>query len=283
MTGQARSANWHGIGCSVRGASHRRSDAPNQDAIAWVPPSRALSPLILAIADGHGARASFRSSIGSALAVQVATRLLAEFLDPPAGQEPEQLMAEAIRRIPRELPARWRQSVEDHAAAHPLQPGESAAAAGPLLWYGSTILAAAVTDDFLLLLQLGDGDILIVSEDGDVRRPWPPDQRLLGGETHSLCGPDASGHVRIDVRPLAPDSHPLVLLCTDGYANSFRDDAGFLRTGRDILEIIRQDGIGRVESELETWLEEASELGSGDDITAGILWRAPAEGGGDGS
>jgi serine/threonine protein phosphatase PrpC len=266
---------WRAIGRSVRGASHRRGRIPNQDAIAWVPASGTGSPLILGVADGHGAQASFRSDTGSALAVEVATALLGEFLEQEAGAGLGQL-ASAVRSIPRELIARWRRAVDDHAGKNPIP--VNGARGDIAIAYGSTILAAAVTEEFVVLLQLGDGDILLVSADGEVRRPWPRDGRYLGGETPSLCSEDAWTQVRVDIQAFAPEAHQLILLCTDGYANSFREDDGFLRTGRDILEIIQQEGIGRVEQDLEDWLWEASELGSGDDITSGLLWRAPAVG-----
>lgn len=275
MVGLERPVIWRAVGCSVRGASHRRRRTPNQDAIAWAPATGAGSSVILGVADGHGAQESFRSATGSALAVHVATELIAEFLREQANCPLDQLLLVAQNWIPKELAGRWRRAVVEHAGKHPMPPGhaENGTAAGLHIAYGSTILAAAVTEAFLLLLQLGDGDILIVSEGGGVRRPWPADDRYLGGVTPSLCGEDAWTHVRLDIQPLQPDAHQLVLLSTDGYSNSFREDAGFLSTGRDILEIIQQDGIGRVECDLERWLWEASELGSGDDITTGILWR----------
>jgi serine/threonine protein phosphatase PrpC len=274
MIGQERSLVWRALGRSVRGASHRRGNLPNQDAIAWTPISGTGSPLILSVADGHGAQASFRSATGSALAVEVAIALLGEFVTEQGGRGIDELRNNALQTLPIELPARWRRAVEDHAAQHPL----NGKYPDPTVAYGSTLLAAAVTGELLILLQLGDGDILLVSEDGDVRRPWPPDTRFLGGETPSLCSEGAWRQVRVDVQPLHPKAHHLILLCTDGYANSFREDDGFLRTGRDILEIIRQEGIARVEADLEDWLSEASEFGSGDDVTSGILWRIPEAG-----
>jgi serine/threonine protein phosphatase PrpC len=66
----------------------------------------------------------------------------------------------------------------------------------------------------------------------------------------------------------------LILLATDGYANSFVNEAAFLQVGTDILEMIRADGLEAVQESLETWLSEASQAGSGDDITLGILCRA---------
>lgn len=286
MASDTRSIHWQGAGCSVRGASHRRRQTPNQDAIAWTPLECAGDPLIVGVADGHGARTSFRSAIGSALAVDVATRLLGEFVAECGSVTLGDLRAAARDRLPMELTTRWRRAVEEHFAAHPLdggdlEPGNKEMGRGPHLWYGSTLLAAAATEDFLILMQLGDGDILIVSEDGKVIRPWPRDDRFLGGETPSLCGEDAAAYCKVEVRRFVPGEHQLVILSTDGYANSFRDDQGFLKAGRDILEIIRHEGLGRVEAELETWLRETSDLGSGDDITVGVLWWPPVVGGGD--
>ena len=59
----------------------------------------------------------------------------------------------------------------------------------------------------------------------------------------------------------------LVLLATDGYANSFREDRGFLKVGTDLLGMLRSDGLDHVKANLGDWLRETSEGGSGDDIT----------------
>ena len=63
----------------------------------------------------------------------------------------------------------------------------------------------------------------------------------------------------------------LVLLSTDGYANSFRSDEDFLKIGQDYLEIIREQGISSLAEELPAILTEATQQGSGDDITLAIL------------
>src|SRR6266540_3539342 len=100
MIDQERSVIWRFVGCSVRGASHRRGSLPNQDAIAWAPASGVGSPLLLGVADGHGAQASFRSATGSALAVDVAIGLLTEFLGEQENSGLDQLLAAATARIP---------------------------------------------------------------------------------------------------------------------------------------------------------------------------------------
>jgi serine/threonine protein phosphatase PrpC len=221
--------------------------------------------IALAVADGHGSTACFRSGDGAALAVECATALLGEFAE---GRWDTDALAG-------ELVTRWREAVSAHVEANPFSRADAARAADdPRRAYGSTILAALAADDYVLYLQLGDGDILIVSSDGEVERPWPPDSRHLGVETTSLCLGRAAEDVKVRVDPVSGDSPALVLLATDGYANSFREDEGFVRVGGDVLDIIRKDGMEKVEASLESWLNEASEHGSGDDITAGLLFRA---------
>src|SRR4051812_5423190 len=131
MAREERSVVWKVIGRSVRGASHRRGRIPNQDAIAWAPDSGSGSPLILSVADGHGAQASFRSAKGSALAVEAATGLLSAFLDEHGMADLKTLRDAAVRLIPRELTARWRRAVDEDAAKYP-------EAVSPVA-YGSTI------------------------------------------------------------------------------------------------------------------------------------------------
>jgi hypothetical protein len=139
-------------------------------------------------------------------------------------------------------------------------------------------LTVLVTEAFILYLQLGDGDILTVSQKGKTISPLPQDDRLLGNETTSLCSRNAWRDCRVGFQALAPSLQPpaLILLCSDGYSNSFSNKAAFLRVGADLLEMIRCDGLDSVNDSLETWLNEASQVGSGDDITLGIICRTDA-------
>jgi serine/threonine protein phosphatase PrpC len=266
---------WRVFGRSVRGVSHRRRHIPNQDAIKWS--ATPAGDLALAVADGHGSSACFRSETGAAFAVQCALDLVAEFasrLD--FGQH---YLDDVEREFKDELIARWRDAVSVHLTENPFTAEEllvvaSRAGRTSFTAYGSTLLVALACESQLLLVQIGDGDILMVSGTGRVSRPWPRDARLLGVETTSLCTEDAVSNIRLRVEPLTPESPALVLLCTDGYSNSFRADAGFLKVGTDLLEMIDEDGPESVESNLEGWLEEASSLGSGDDVTLGVLFRS---------
>jgi len=143
---------------------------------------------------------------------------------------------------------------------------------GPTLAYGTTLLLAGVDDRGAVLLQIGDGDILTVSDSGAVTRPLPADPRSVGNATASLAHTSAWQNARTLSLPATEAEFPsLVLASTDGYVNSFADDAGFLKVGSDLLTMIRADGLDTVGAQLEGWLSEVSELGSGDDVSLGLL------------
>ena len=266
---------WRVFGRSVRGASHRRRGLPNQDALGWT--ATPAGHLVLAVADGHGSSACFRSDTGSALAVQCSLDLIAELSG--SLDFSHHFLDDIEHSFKNQLVVRWREAVSTHLAQQPYTAEEELIASrrAPFTPYGSTLLAAFASQSQLWLFQIGDGDILMVSSTGRVSRPWPRDSRLLGVETTSLCTDDAAHNIRLRVEPLTPPSPSLILLCTDGYSNSFRNDAGFLKVGTDLLEMIADEGLDAVERNLEGWLNEASDLGSGDDVTLGVLFRNERE------
>jgi serine/threonine protein phosphatase PrpC len=282
---------WHLIEQSVIGASHVRAGLPNQDAISFEPESGVGPPLIVALSDGHGSSKSFRSHLGSDFAAKGAVELLQELLDVLA-HDPKSLSAvkrTAEERLPKELVRRWQVAVDAHFEAHPFTEDELArlardrgdkacrdVSAHPQLAYGATLLATVATEDFLLFLQLGDGDILLVSDTGEVTHALTRDARLIGNETTSLCMDRAWREVRLHFHACHGELPALILLATDGYANSFVDAKAFLKVGSDLLEILQAEGVSFVTENLATWLEEASAEGSGDDITLGVLYRSDA-------
>ena len=290
MAEQQNPAEWRVMGETVPGASHLRAGVPNQDAILQVRESGRELPLVVSVSDGHGSNKCFRSDRGSRFAVKQAARLVGDILDESRGA-PDHAGLEGRARdyYPGEFVRRWREAAEADLKARPFTDAELEAVEkkdgprarklveeNPLLAYGATSLTVAVADSFALYLQLGDGEILNVSEAGEVTRALPEDERLFANETTSLCTPDAEKNFR--VRRIKFDDAPpaLILLSTDGYVNSFSDSAGFFKVGSDLLEMLRVDGFDPINASLKGWLEEATRSGSGDDCTVGILCRMDA-------
>lgn len=283
---------WRIIGETVPGASHLRAGIPNQDSILQMRESGRNTPLIVSIADGHGSPKCFRSNFGSQFAVKKSAQIVGEFLDERRDNfDLAEVESKGKEYLPKEFVKKWRKTVEYHLKNNPftedeLKKVEEKSGAdsrklveeNPLLAYGTTSLTVALEKDFVLYMQLGDGDILNVSETGEVTKPLPEDERLLANETTSMCLKDAEKDFRFFVQKISAESSPaLILLSTDGYLNSFSDEAGFFKAGTDILEMLAdENGFDAVNGNLKSWLEEATQMGSGDDCTVGIVYRPDA-------
>ncbi len=139
-------------------------------------------------------------------------------------------------------------------------------------------MTVAIEEDFILYMQLGDGDILNAAANGEVTKPLPEDARLLANETTSMCLPKAENDFRFSVQMISAEQSPaMILLSTDGYLNSFSSEAGFFQAATDILEMLRfETGFSDVNDNLKAWLEEATKMGSGDDCTVAVVYRPDA-------
>ncbi len=288
--------DWHILCESQTGDSHLRRNVVNQDYVAQ---GKCPHPIIVAIADGHGSPRSFRSNVGARLAVEAALATLADFAAETADEPILNLIHDAARqRLPRRLIQHWLGAVQDWHNSQPVTESEwesleqatnsetrrllqVACAENDqkswLILYGSTILATLITDAFALYLQLGDGEIVVISGEEEIpRSPLPEDGSLIANETTSLCLPDCSQYMRVGFSVLHSEPPRLVLLSTDGYPNSFQSRDGFLKVATDLLQMLREEGREVVAQGLPGWLREASEKGSGDDVSLAIVYRANA-------
>jgi serine/threonine protein phosphatase PrpC len=194
---------------------------------------------------------------------------------------------EAKRRLPQVLVGKWQAAVAEHRQKHPFTEAEwqqletaGAVSARPLieqehstLAYGATLLLVLVTELFILYLQLGDGDILCVDIEGTVSQPFAKDARLIANETTSLCMDKAWQDVQVRLLPYSDHPPVLILLATDGYANSFGSTTDFLEIGREYRALIADRGQAELKQQLKKILQDTSQSGSGDDITLGIIRR----------
>ncbi len=269
---------WTVIGGSVRGAAHVRKDLPNQDAWgAWQ--TVGGQPVALGVvADGHGSSRCVRSDVGARFAVEV-THQVVSGLARELGYSP----SEVLNDVPELLVSGWRERVANHLLQHPITHDdfpESLPVAtrrdlvlDPVDLYGTTLVACLATPTHLITIQLGDGDVLVVTDKGRCVRVVDEDADSMGNETHSLCELDP--HVfRVDARRHSRDGLPLlVLISTDGVSNAFRTDEDFFQLGTDLARELTSRAIEEVVADLPGWLSEFSSQGSGDDVTLCLLVR----------
>jgi hypothetical protein len=273
-------SDWEVLQASARGSVHVRDGTPPQDAVAWWPGPDAgagdgwvhrAAEVVVAVSDGVGSRDCFRSDRGSYLAAMLACAMGADLLRTgvPADELAGRLMADVA--------VRWRTAVQGDLAEQPVTADERAGVSAgwsdgdPVLAYAATLLVAVATPTALALVQLGDGDLLLVDDGGRVGCPMPADPSSVAGSTSSLARADAAAVARtalVDAGAVAA-----ALLATDGYGNAFADPDWQGEVGRDVCEQLVHDGPTAVRERLDSWVGDAAAVG-GDDATLAILWRA---------
>ena len=256
---------WRATGSSVQGTYHQQIGLPNQDAIG----SSAVegSEVTLALADGHGSPRCYRSDRGSAFAVEAALSVAGQFI---ARTDPAALIAggrEFLRAgICTAIVGRWRELVNRDLISRGETDISTASRydeiADLLLPYGSTLVTVIATEHYLLYLQLGDGDILTVSQEGTIERPLERDPRLYGNQTTSLCLPEAANDFYTAVTSATTGMPAAILLATDGLVNSYQSETEFQNAA---LRLFTED------QHLAELLARISSMGSGDDITVGMM------------
>lgn len=280
------------------GASHTRAGKCSQD-YGKIETRDNGRVLIAAVADGHGSRKCFRSDRGSRFAVEVAHQHLGAYVEIDTGIDRITTIRDYVELdLPQRITREWQQRVDDDLATFPLNATELASLSeaertgfntNPRIAYGTTLVASLILPECAVYLQLGDGDVLVVSGDGEgvaPVRPLPGDPRSFANDTASLSstGPTANekrpsggggpwSDFRVGVVPIMGKPPALVLLTTDGYPNAFVNDAAFCMVATDILFIIKNEGWDFVRKQMPAWLEEASRQGSGDDVTVAIAVR----------
>lgn len=274
--------DWHLFTASAQGAAHRAGGLPNQDAVGSRGDARGgATPLVVAVADGHGDPRHFRSGRGSRLAVDVAcelgsdaaTRILPAATAQAVGQKLTGWLVPGIVDG-------WRAAVAEDLGHHPFSapelaqrhPGDAAAIA-----YGSTLLLAVLAGRWLLLAQIGDGEMVLVEAGGRVAVPVPSDPSLRGRYTTSLCQEDALAHFRVATVDVEAVAAEVLLLATDGFGNAQTSEPWQPGVGTDLLAFVRERGVEWVGLQLPAWAERcASAEGSGDDTTLALLVRSTA-------
>jgi serine/threonine protein phosphatase PrpC len=290
-----RKPGWLVLTASERGASHVAAKSPNQDAVAT---ERAgAHGVVAAVADGHGHSRHLRSARGSKAAVKIGCQVAQELADrlestnsifaQPDSAGAAAGTAEEIAKLTEEflVPAivsRWREAVLADVKADSFteaeqshrHPGDDAAIA-----YGSTLLLAMMLHGWLILAQIGDGDVVGVRADGRAVEPVPTDPQLDGLVTTSLCG----ANPRADFRVAAVDTtrNPLlaVLLATDGYGNAQMVEQWPSAFSEDLAWMLKDRDVNWLASQLPSWAARcASSDGSADDTTVALL-ISPAKAG----
>ncbi|MEY4767618.1 MAG: hypothetical protein RL637_257 [Pseudomonadota bacterium] len=254
---------WRSLIATITGANHKRLQLPNQDAIEIN-----HSPLIIAVADGHGGANYPYSDLGAQFAVKAAIQILTHLFTNEAELSLSQIKRWGEESIPKILHL-WQQQINDYCDnSLTIQHHDYRE-------FGSTLLITLILSRCILYWQLGDGEIIILTTDQQLYYPIPKDQRLIANQTTSLSSRYPWQEFRFYFQPLLTDFIPeMIVLSTDGYPNAFSESIGFEQAIKDIYQFLQLYGEKWVNAHLIEWLNEASIQGSGDDITLALIYRS---------
>jgi len=263
---------WQVIAESVKSANHPL----NQDAIKYfIPEDREY--VVIAVADGHGSKKCFRSNIGSKFAVEVLLIIFQQYFSSNTFGNLQSGFSGVSQDIARSIHRQWLEKVKKHLFKKPFTPDEilidPKVQKNQVISYGTTLLGALITKNYIIYLQLGDGDILVLN-DNSVTRPIPKDENLIANETYSLCDKDADSLFKFYYQPIIDELPDLILLSTDGYSNSFPNDYEFQKTASDYCNLFRAEGLEFISKNIAGWLRETSDHGSGDDLSTILVFKS---------
>jgi len=254
-----------------RGAAHVAAGLPNVAGYVLEPHGA-----VVAVADGHGHRRHFRSARGSRIAVAIACQLARELPGRLAGVAgAREVEGETRTAFVPAIAEQWRTAVSRHLDSEPFTTGEEAlrsVADEAVVAYGSTLLLAIAWRQWLMLAQIGDGDIVCIQPDGRALLPLPGDPLLDGMQTTSLCEPGAVDEFRITVVDMSITPLLGVILATDGYGNAQVADPWAEAFCKDLVEMLSKHTPEWLAGQLPIWAGRcASSDGSADDTTIALL------------
>ena len=276
---------------TVQGYAHLLNEKECQDnSVSWQ--GKRYSAVI--ISDGHGGEKYFRSAAGAYLACKIGKERISSFMESIRrdGRVFRDFIfhrskrEEMISRLEKSIIQRWNEEIEADMAACPFDSEElcklnesdkEAVCKTPAKAYGATFIAAVVTENYLFVLKLGDGNVCVFKDgkaelfygaNGELR-----DEELQFNLTTSLCNGDADKefkHCYVDTH----NNHGIggVVLTTDGVINSYTSEQAYLDFIGNIFQGYREETLEAAHNELAEFLPRLSEKGSGDDLSVGIVF-----------
>lgn len=262
-----------GFSLSVIGASHIRKNKLCQDNSAYL---KGRNFEVITVSDGHGGTKHFRSEKGSFFATQVINESISDFVNSIKAGLSEKLMLKKVEEYEKSIICLWRQKVEmDYEAndfsceeLEPLTVLEKQEVLNDFnLAYGATFLCAIKIQRKIIIMQLGDGNCIVVNDD-KVYEPLQEDERLKYGFTTSLCSQTAYSdfrHTYIDY-----DKKFSIFLTSDGVINSFENVESFYNFLRIVNDNTKTHNFL---VDLNVFLSELSLRGSGDDMSIAAIYK----------
>lgn len=194
---------------SVVGYKNILNNSKSQDFIDY---KRYKNAVICAVADGHSTSFFKYSGIGAEFACKACIEILEKYVD-----ETEANVKVALdeRIIQKQIYSRWMDLVnKDYTKNNPI------VFRTQYIKYSTTLVATLINENFILYLKIGDGDIVIKSENKYQRVIKTVNKNVVD----SLGRFNAYDHMNYKLYSAEEYKNSNIILFTDGYENSFNND-----------------------------------------------------------
>lgn len=269
---------------SVRGYSHVLGEKECQDnSISWQ--EKQYDAVI--VCDGHGGDKYFRSAIGSRFACEAGKKMISAFMNYVLNNDETRINWDALlSQLEISVINEWNELVRQHFSDNPFESDarfeklaeedKRSVCSSYVKAYGSTFIAAVLTDKYLFALKLGDGNVCVSNRRNkacllDKIRRELSDEQLQFNLTTSLCNSDAAKsfkHCNISVKINRING---VLLSSDGVINSFTTEEAYVAFVENVFKGFQDQKLKDAKQELADFLPELSKKGSGDDLSIAII------------
>ena len=258
-----------GFSHSVIGASHQKSGLVCQDHSAYEVHEHYA---IAVIADGHGSKKYFRSHLGSEFAVKAALETIKRFY-----MDPEKFESNfpnhhklILKNIEKQIIVNWNERVRQHLESNPVTREEMKKfttdefrAIPPESYYGTTLVAAIAGKGFTFGVQIGDGSLVALFDDGVPVMPMNYDESAPANMTASMCNSNAASmfnsFVVLDKKLIA------LYASSDGLYTSFSNEYDFL--DYHLIISSQLENLESFEQSVKKNMTKRSHYGTEDDIS----------------
>jgi len=303
----------------IQGADHIKRCQPCQDFSASHQNEKVS---VVAVADGHGSPQYFRSHVGSKFAVETAMKAILAFTENQDSGFSElgvSALHTKLKQLASHIIGAWQESVDQHQSAFPLCNDskfgglEAHHQKGYLnnpkphhvhQAYGTTLIAAAFSENYWFGFQIGDGKCLALYEDGTWHQPIPWDSKCYLNVTTSICDTDALWEFRYwfgyesttgelyeftcgperETQPSIRKTfhRPIaVFMGSDGVDDSFtafENDKQLENLYRSIFVSHAKEGFESLNVQIRQLAEKMAHQGSRDDVSMAGILSMPSDG-----
>lgn len=261
---------------SVQGASHIKKNKECQDAsLSYYDEECAIA----IVCDGHGGDDYMRSAYGSQFGVKVAEENIRNFIKNIKSDVLKANNKVLIKQLEASIINDWNEAIYKHYEENPFTEAELAVISDKARKkylddkriesaYGTTMIAVAMTKEFWIGIQIGDGKCVAVNPEGKFLQPIPWDNKCFLNATTSICDSRAIDNFRHFYSEKLPIA---VFVGTDGIDDCFKNDEQLNNLYKTVLYSFMTTDFDEAINDLHDYLPRLSAKGSGDDVSVAVM------------